>query len=343
MDGASAITAFSSVLTSTVKFAEKAFEIAAVDSQAKAVLQTVNQVSGQLRDARTLRRQKSSLFSTFEKRMFDDTFRHTDEAISQTAALAEPARVDMEVTGGRVRANTRLLFVLRDSPNIHVSLTKLGIVSQSLNMAIFTLSNREGRSASFTSSDSSPPLNQGELRPPPTYEESMFISDGRERNARRRESALCLNARSRSTSSLPLEIPQEPPPPPEPVIELGGDQYLSNFVKYKDMPSIKVTEIKHIEQESPPNSWSHGRRYRAWSDAPSSPPGDSDTGSHASFFSLSRHPMRRAWSGAADLQANELFFEAYSPEVNQDVAPIPAMRTLSGNERRHRWLHARCR
>lgn len=118
MDGTSALSTVGSILTATVKIAEKVFEIYAVDTQAKAVLQTVNQVSEDLRVARTLRRQKSDIFTSIEKKRFDETFAHTDAAIHQVAALAEHARADMNVSGGKVRPSTRLLFVLRDSPNI---------------------------------------------------------------------------------------------------------------------------------------------------------------------------------------------------------------------------------
>lgn len=77
MEGTTAVAAFPSAL------AEKGFEICAVDEQAKSLLQTLQQVAQQLDDARLLRRQKSLNFTMFEKRMFDDTFRNTEEAIRQ--------------------------------------------------------------------------------------------------------------------------------------------------------------------------------------------------------------------------------------------------------------------
>ena len=344
MDGASALTAFSSVLTSTVKFAEKAFEYSAVDAQSRAVLQTVTQVSSQLRDAKTLRRQKSALFTTFEKRMFDDTFQHTDEAIQQVAGLAERARADMEVTGGRVKPNTRLLFVLRDSPNIHVSLTKLGIASQSLNMAIFTLTNREGRSSIVSATNASPPLNQGELRPPPTYEESMFLSEGRQRNMRRRESAMSLNARARSTSPLPIDAPL-----PESLPELCGDHYLSNFIDYKDSPSITVTDATpqtdgpgfNLLRQSNDVSSNFDHRPRSRNEVTSLQTDISDFNTCSNFCPPPLRPRQRAWSGRADLQPDEQSMEAILRR-NHSSPSLPAPRCLSGSARRHRWLESRC-
>ena len=235
MDG---LSAFSSVLASTVKIAEKVFEIHAVDEQAKAVLQTVSQVSGQLENAKTLRRQKSSLLTTFEKRMFDENFNHTEEAIREVAALAERARSDMDVSGGKVKVNTRLLFVLHDSPNIHISLTRLSIANQNLNSALMTLSNREGHSTSFlpvvAGGTSSPPLPQGELKPPPTYEESQFLSEGRRRNVQRRKSAISLR-HSHSCSSFSSVLP------PEGISELPTDQTTCNASE-KTIPSVTIVE-----------------------------------------------------------------------------------------------------
>lgn len=223
-----AVSAVSSVLASTIKVAEKVYEIYAVDEQAKAVLQTVNQVSSQLDSTKHLRRQKSGLLTPFEKQIFDNTIHHTDEAIRQVAALAERARADMDVAGGKVRVNTRMLFVLKDSPNIHVSLTRLSIANQNLNSTFMSLSAIQGRSMSSSSGgQKSPPLCQVELKPPPTYEESQFLSEGRRKNVQRRASAMSLR-KARSSASLQ---------PPEGITELPADD------SYKPSPCIAVAEV----------------------------------------------------------------------------------------------------
>src|ERR1700761_188527 len=99
---ASALGAIGSAFVSTIKIAEKIFEICAVDEQAQAVLQTVDQVSGQLETARILRRQRSSAFTPSEKKMFDESFRHSQNAIEQVASLAERVRADMMVSNGKI-------------------------------------------------------------------------------------------------------------------------------------------------------------------------------------------------------------------------------------------------
>lgn len=207
MDTSSAIGAASAVLGATFRILEKGYEISAVDDQAKSVLKTVEQVSGQLRDATALRRQKSTLFTKFEKRMIDDNIKFTQEAISLVATLVEPARADLEVSGGSIRFPTRVLFVLRDSPRIQVCLTQLGIASQSLNRDLTLLCGREGRAhtpvpAEVTTVNSAPP----------PYEEMVFLTEQRQRNTQRKTSALSLSAsmgRSAAASTVSFATVEE--------------------------------------------------------------------------------------------------------------------------------------
>lgn len=198
------ISAFSGVIVSTVKTAEKIFEICAVDDQARSLLATVDQVMSQLRDARALRHKKSSLFTTFEKQTFDSCFSHADRAITQVAALAERPRADMKVSGGRVKFNTRVLYMLRDSPNVQVTLTQLAIASQSLNSTFMTLMNRECRSEVPVMTGGNSPVEG--FRPPPTYDEAMFLSAGRQRIIQRRASRATMADQSRPRT--PVELPE---------------------------------------------------------------------------------------------------------------------------------------
>ncbi|KAK5112468.1 hypothetical protein LTR62_004225 [Meristemomyces frigidus] len=196
MEGTIPLAAISSALTATVGIAEKLFQIHAVTEQAQSLLGTVHHVATDLQEARLLRRQKSALFTAREKRMFDETFRRTEEAVAHVAALTEPVRADLEVSGGKVRLSTRVLFVLRDSPRMHISLTQLGIVSQSLNREIGTLCSREWRNEGVEGAG----MGAGRA-PPPTYDETMFISEQRQKNLQRRSSAVPV-ARGRSSGSF---------------------------------------------------------------------------------------------------------------------------------------------
>jgi hypothetical protein len=112
------LSAVSGALTTTIRITEKVFEILAVGEQSRSLLATIDQVNQQLETARTLRDQKSDLLSAKEKQSINQTFLSTEAALEHVAKLVERARVDQQIHGGRVGFQSRMLFVLRDSPNI---------------------------------------------------------------------------------------------------------------------------------------------------------------------------------------------------------------------------------
>lgn len=119
IEATTVLSTLSGVVTATFKIAEKVYEIRAVGEQSKGLVETINQVNQQLDTARCLRRQKSHLFSTFEKDGFEQTFLSTEKALGHVGKLVENARVDQQVYGpGSVRFQNKVLFVLRDSPHI---------------------------------------------------------------------------------------------------------------------------------------------------------------------------------------------------------------------------------
>nr|OQO26107.1 hypothetical protein B0A51_04501 [Rachicladosporium sp. CCFEE 5018] len=201
------LSAISGALTTTVRITEKVFEILAVGEQSRSLLATINQVNGQLDTARTLRRQRSSLLSASEKSNIDRTFVETDAALQHVAKLVERARVDQQVNGGKLGHNTRMLFVLKDSPNIMVSLTQLGIAAQQLNTTViilYTLRATQPSSCNVTCNGN----RVLERRPPPSYEESQLISSARLRNLRKRASIMADHANDVAVHEMPAEIRQ---------------------------------------------------------------------------------------------------------------------------------------
>lgn len=119
IEATAVLSSLSGVVTATFKIAEKVYEIRAVGEQSTSLVETINQVNQQLDTARSLRRQKSHLFSTSEKDGFEQTFSSTERALGHVGKLVENARVDQQVYGpGSVRFQTKVLFVLRDSPHI---------------------------------------------------------------------------------------------------------------------------------------------------------------------------------------------------------------------------------
>jgi hypothetical protein len=102
-----------------------------------------------------------------------------------------------------------------------VSLTQLGIANQQLNTTVIILDHRQSPRISDTSIFSGSSLT--ERRPPPGYEESQMIAAVRQRNIRKRASALGVNTQvagvvdgesqlhhSSSTQSLPVEMQGDP-------------------------------------------------------------------------------------------------------------------------------------
>lgn len=114
MEMTSTLSTLSTAFAVTLRITEKIYDIIAVDQEAKDLLETTAQVTKQLAHARRLRRQKSGLMNNEEKLMVDQVFVSTEKAVNTVATLVEPARVDMNVSGGRVRTSTRMM--VRQSP-----------------------------------------------------------------------------------------------------------------------------------------------------------------------------------------------------------------------------------
>jgi hypothetical protein len=194
------ISALNSGFTFTLKLTEKIYEIVAVHQEAKDLLEVTARTQTNLEQARLLRRQKSGLLSSVEKSIISSAFDATEAALGTVAKLVEPARADLNVSGGleagHVRLATRMQFVFRDMARLPVSLQKLTIAEGKLNMALTTLMGKEGvRHASIDGS------THFDYKPPPTYQESEFLHRSRERNVRRRESMASIRSRQDQADS----------------------------------------------------------------------------------------------------------------------------------------------
>lgn len=159
----SALSAVSTAFTLTLRIAEKVYEIKAVDQETRDLLGMTDSINHKLDMGRKLRRQKSDLFDTDEKTIIDIDLNDAEKAVNSVAGLIEPARADMQVYGGRIRANTRIIWVVRDSAHIAVSLSKLNIAASGLNSTLSTLMARD------TSRNPTPVTKTEFLKPPPPY------------------------------------------------------------------------------------------------------------------------------------------------------------------------------
>jgi hypothetical protein len=179
--GASTIT---SVFTATLRISQAVYELKAVGEQTRDLLDTTKHIDDSMRNVRVVRRQKSALLTATEKEWVDCQIKNTEKAVRGVAALIEPARVDMQTKSNStkdIRFKNRVMFVLRDSPNVAVQLTKLSIATQGLNAAMGVLCTREGgggleklkrRTVKHIDRRSSSPSQKA----PPSYELSEFMN-----------------------------------------------------------------------------------------------------------------------------------------------------------------------
>ncbi|KAI7572373.1 hypothetical protein KC343_g693 [Hortaea werneckii] len=205
----SALSAISTAFTLTLRIAEKVYEIKAVDQETRDLLGMTDSINQKLEVGRKLRRQKSDLFEAEEKMIIDTDLNDAEKAVNSVAGLIEPARADMQVYGGRIRVGTRIIWVVRDSAHIAVSLGKLNIAASGLNS---TLSTLMGRTATRNPTAAT---NTDFLKPPPTYQESEWLYASREKNLLKRASMRSLTGeqqhlqRPSSAPSLPDVIKRD--------------------------------------------------------------------------------------------------------------------------------------
>lgn len=186
--------------TLVLRFANKIYEIMAVEQDAKDLLETTAQISSQLEHAKKLRRQKSDVLRYDEKDMVDRVIDTSEQTIHSVASLAEPVRVDMKTSGGQVRLTTRLQFVFRDMAQIPLCLSKLGIAGSNINHILTILYSREDpreRPRSDTPRHRTSPN-------PPTYQEpewSEWLYASRQKNLRKRPTGMAGSVSSMSSHS----------------------------------------------------------------------------------------------------------------------------------------------
>lgn len=179
--GASTVT---SAFIATLRISQAVYELKAVGEQTRDLLDTTKYIDDSTRHVRLVRRQKSALLTATEKEWIDGQIRNCEKAVRDVAALIEPARVDMQTRSNNtrdIRFKNRVMFVLRDSPNVAVQLTKLSIATQGLNTAMGVLCNREGYGGVGKSKGAAVPRidrrsSSPSKKAPPTYELSEFMN-----------------------------------------------------------------------------------------------------------------------------------------------------------------------
>jgi hypothetical protein len=197
----------------TLRLSQTAYELKAVDQQARELLGTTDHVNTCVKTARELRRQKSAFLSSSLKFWIDGVILETERTVQDVAALIEPARVDMRTNSGRVSLKNRVAFVLRDSPRVETNLHRLSIASGNLNSVMVVLAGNCGVNVNTD--------------PPPAYREIMDLRNEGKRSSlhkTRDDSTLSdlkdivsetVIATDQPTSApTPVSIVQQEPPKP---------------------------------------------------------------------------------------------------------------------------------
>jgi hypothetical protein len=155
--------------TVTLRLSQTAYELKAVDQQARELLGTTDHVNTCVKTARELRHQKSAFLSSSLKFWIDGVILETERTVQDVAALIEPARVDMRTNSGRVSLKNRVAFVLRDSPRVETNLHRLSIASGNLNSVMVVLTGNCGVNVNTD--------------PPPAYREIMDLRNEGKRSS----------------------------------------------------------------------------------------------------------------------------------------------------------------
>ncbi len=170
--------------TASLRIFEAAYELKAVGEQSRDFLDTTKCLNDSMQGVYALRRQKTAGLHTNQKAWVDDQIRNTEKALSDAAALIEPARVELQSKSNRTKDTSlmsRMTFIIKDSSKVAMHQTQMTLAYNGLNAAVRVLYDREGHSSSailqsgvvtHTPNGTSSPSKKS----PPTYELSEFMN-----------------------------------------------------------------------------------------------------------------------------------------------------------------------
>jgi hypothetical protein len=224
----------STVVNALFKSGQTVYAMIAVTEQARDLLDSACHVTASVDTVRLLRRQKSGLLQSEEKRWVDRVINDTEKTLINVASLVEPARVDMQTNDGKIGLINRALFVFRDSPKVATNFARLTLTSQSLNTALTLLSSREGarpgaarRCQSIELSHLSTVSSSDGLPSPPSYQESEYLDRKRLQRSNPSISSLCGSVLSREDLVIPPVPLDHRFTMPEPVCQIGLSHRIS--------------------------------------------------------------------------------------------------------------------
>ena len=158
-------SSFASAISAAMSIIEVVYQFQATDEQTSDILNTANHVERNLKEAQRLLRKKDALLDREDYEWVASAIRDTRDALQSVAKLTEQARVE-KMTKNEIRMMTKACWAFKSNPQARDKHAMLNICHQTL-MAVIT------RLHSINPSTVPEILGQGNLLPPPPYDNNM--------------------------------------------------------------------------------------------------------------------------------------------------------------------------
>jgi hypothetical protein len=138
-------------------------------------MEIISEVASAIQSAKALKRRKAYLLNDNELAKVERLIKSTENAMTGLEELVEPARVDMALNYGQVRAGSRIMWIMRDSKKVGAALGRLQIANQMLQTQIIMMNGKAGKE-----DDDKQDQHQhhrrsysGQGAPPPSYTQAV--------------------------------------------------------------------------------------------------------------------------------------------------------------------------
>ena len=177
-------SSFASAISATMKIIEVGYQFQATEEQTSDILNTANHVERNLKEAQRLLRKNDALLDRNDYEWVASAIRDTRDALQSVAKLTEPARVE-RMTKNEIGMMTKACWAFKSNPQARDKHAMLNVCHQTL-MAVIT------RLHSINLPTVPEILDQGNLLPPPPYDNMEKLWTWRDQRRNRRRSITSL-------------------------------------------------------------------------------------------------------------------------------------------------------
>lgn len=232
IDGVSSATFVFPLFNFALRAFQTGCEFSSVQSETKDLLEVISEVASAISSAKVLKRRNPYFFDDNEIAKVDKLIKSTENAMAGLEELVEPARVDMALNYGQVKAGSRIMWIMRDSKKVGAALGRLHIANQMLQTQIIIMNGKAGKGNDddedqhkiHRRNDS----DQG--APPPSYSQAVCDAMNERRQYPRRP---------KPASTPPNVPPDDPTEPPVPTANtdtglLASMNNVADFIRYNE-------------------------------------------------------------------------------------------------------------